>query len=363
MQYLALGLMCGSSMDGVDIAYVEFKKNDEFYSFNLIQNECTPYDAQWRKNLSGVCALPTKYFLELDAQFGIYLGALVNRFLVKNNLPLPHVIALHGHTTFHNPDGGISFQLGSGAHVAAMTKGIVVSDLRTMDIALNGQGAPLVPMGEQLLFPEQKYFLNIGGIANLSIHQKRNVVGFDVCPANSILNYLARQMNKSFDEDGALAASGAINSELLNELNLLDFYKSPPPKSLANQFATEKIKPILDQFKISLEDQLCTYVEHISIQIINALDGFLPDQNENLMITGGGAFNKYLIQRIAQHLQNTKLTVALPIADVIEFKEAIIMALLAVLRLENTATTLPSVTGAKKLSIGGAIWNGHEPAV
>lgn len=356
MNYKAMGLMCGSSMDGVDMVLIDFEKNDAQYRFQILHSDCIAYSEKWHEALSNACLLSAHDYLILDARFGAYLGNLVNEFLKKNDCSSPDVIAVHGHTTFHEPLNGISHQLGSGAHLSAQTGCKTVSDLRAMDVALQGQGAPLVPLGEKLLFPENYYFLNIGGICNLSIHTEEKVLGFDVCAANRILNLLANQNGKPYDENGLMAAVGKIHFPLLDALNQLNYYQTNPPKSLSNQFGLEIVWPMINQYSLSTEDYLATYVEHIALQIKNSLMPFLPNKKENLVITGGGAFNDFLIDRIKYHLQETTLFVSLPSDDIIRFKEAIIMALLGILRIERLPTTLPSVTGAIKKSVGGALW-------
>jgi anhydro-N-acetylmuramic acid kinase len=262
--------------------------------------------------------------------------------------------------------------LGDGAAIAAETKLPVVSDLRSLDIAFGGQGAPIVPLGEKLLFPGYHYFLNIGGIANISINSKSTnidnsfsdkseIIAFDICAANRVLNMLASEKKMSYDEDGKIAAAGKINEDLLQKLNSLNYYSLPYPKSLANSFGTDIIYPFIKSFDLSTEDSLCTYVEHIALQIKNALIPlFTKSEVQQLMITGGGAFNQFLIKRIEKHLSEINFEIFIPEDDVVIYKEALIMALLGTLRWREQYTVLSSVTGAWQNSIGGALWLGTE---
>ena len=361
MIYKSIGLMSGSSMDGLDICFAEFQEISGKWTFAILNADCISYSKQLLNDLAMATSLPAKDYLLLDAQFGRYIGEQVNDFIEKNNLY--HQVALvssHGHTTFHYPESGMTHQLGNGATIAAETGLPVVSDLRSLDVAFGGQGAPIVPLGEKLLFPSTRFFLNLGGIANISIHQDENVIAFDVCPANRVLNLLARQMNKEYDENGSMASSGKIHEALLEQLNGLDFYRKEYPKSLANEFGTEIIYPIVSAYNIPIEDALCTYVEHIAVQIKNSIKDFSTTENSKLMITGGGAFNQFLVERISFHLNDLSIETFVPGEEIVNYKEALIMALLGILRWREQPTVLATVTGAKKNSIGGALWLGSD---
>jgi len=256
--------------------------------------------------------------------------------------------------------------------IAAETRLPVVTDLRSVDIAFGGQGAPIVPLGEKLLFPAYHYFLNIGGIANISFNSKQTniedsflpsdeIIAFDICAANRVLNMLSLEKNKPYDEDGKMASEGKINEELLQKLNALDYYFLDHPKSLANSFGTDIIFPMIKSFNLSTEDSLRTYVEHIAIQIKNSLQScFSKVEVQKLMITGGGAFNRFLVERISKHLEEINFEIFIPADEVVIYKEALIMALLGTLRWREQYTILSSVTGAKRNSIGGALWLGTE---
>ena len=256
-------------------------------------------------------------------------------------------------------------QLGDGATIAALTEINVVSDLRNMDVALNGQGAPIVPMGEKLLFADYDFYLNIGGIANISFQTQNNFIAYDVCSANAILNKLAQINNKDFDEDGNFAAAGKINAALLNKLNALDYYQQSFPKSLSNEFGLNVVYPLIQSQQININDALRTYTEHIAQQVFNSIQLLLNEAQKNqtaykLLITGGGAFNTFLIELLKEKLTAINVEVFIPEPTVIKYKEALIMALLGVLRWREENTTLSSVTGATRNSIGGAVWIGQD---
>jgi anhydro-N-acetylmuramic acid kinase len=298
----------------------------------------------------------------LHTAFGKYLGEEVNRFIHANNLHHQvQLIASHGHTVFHAPQHRVTAQLGDGAAIAAITGINVVSDLRALDVALGGQGAPIVPMGEKLLLSGYPLLLNIGGIANISSRHGESYTAFDVCPANRVLNMLAALQGMAYDKDGATAAGGKVLNELLDQLNRLDYYGQSYPKSLANQFGTDQVFPLIP--KDNIADALRTYVEHIAVQTMNAV-AMLPRESPSvkpqLLITGGGAHNTFLVERIRWHLSSLNVEVVVPGKELVDYKEALVMALLGILRWREQNTTMSSVTGAARDSIGGAVWIGQE---
>jgi anhydro-N-acetylmuramic acid kinase len=373
MVYNVIGLMSGSSLDGLDIAFVEFTETAGKWDYEIKCAACIEYENEWIEKLKNAIHFSAFDYQLLHTDYGRFLGEKVNEFIEK--FQLQHRISLvssHGHTTFHFPEKKMTHQLGDGAAIAAETLLPVVTDLRSIDIAFGGQGAPIVPLGEKLLFPEYHYFLNIGGIANISFNSKQTniddshfenneIIAFDICAANRVLNMLSLEKNKPYDEDGKLASSGRINEALLQKLNALDYYLLSHPKSLANSFGTDIIFPLIKSFGLSTEDSLRTYVEHISIQIKNSLQFcFSKTEVQQLMITGGGAFNKFLIERISKHLEEINFEIFIPADEVVIYKEALIMALLGTLRWREQYTVLSSVTGAKRNSIGGALWLGTE---
>jgi anhydro-N-acetylmuramic acid kinase len=262
------------------------------------------------------------------------------------------------------PERKMTAQLGDGAAIAAETKLPVVTDLRALDVAFGGQGAPIVPIGEKLLLGDYNFFLNLGGIANVSHNEPENYAAFDICPANRVLNMLVNELGKEYDDGGQIAASGTMNETLLEKLNALEYYKQPYPKSLANDFGTDIVYPIIKQSGIEIKDAVRTFVEHIVLQIHSAINtlGNLKPQTSNLKLlaTGGGAFNTFLIQRLSDSLKDLNVEVIVPDKKLVNFKEALIMAFIGVLRWRQEYNVLSSVTGASRASIGGALWTGEE---
>jgi anhydro-N-acetylmuramic acid kinase len=357
MVYRAIGIMSGSSLDGLDIAFVEFQEQGGKWSFEIKEVDCYAYAEEWKNRLQNAIHLPASDYQLLHTAYGHYIGEKVNAFIKEKNIEYKvSLVASHGHTTFHIPAQKMTAQLGDGAAIAAVTGLPVVSDLRAMDVALGGQGAPIVPMGEKMLLGEYDYFLNLGGIANISFN-KEAYTAFDICPANRVLNMLMNEVGKEYDEGGQMAATGSINNELLNNLNQLAFYDLPFPKSLANDFGTDVVYPIIKSANISIADALRTYTEHIALQIYNTLKASNSGQ---VFVTGGGAHNKFLIERCSHLLSEKNISIVVPDAMLINNKEALIMAFLGVLRWREENTILSSVTGASRSSIGGALWMGQE---
>ncbi len=366
MVYRALGIMSGSSLDGLDMALVEFQEVAGKWVYSVKASDCYPYNLEWKTKLGSAINLSAFNYQLLHCEYGHYIGREVNRFVEANQLPYQiQLIASHGHTTFHVPAKKMTAQLGDGAAIAAITGVNVVSDLRGMDIALGGQGAPIVPIGEKLLWPDYKLLLNIGGIANISLNDVSTTIAFDICAANRVLNLLANEAGKEFDENGAIAATGYVQEELLVKLNSLEYYGQPYPKSLANNFGTDLVYKLIKNSAYSIPDSLCTYVEHISIQVRNAIESIkagssFATSGSRLLVTGGGAHNLFLIERLRNLLSHENIELVVPEKELIDYKEAIVMALIGVLRWREENNTLASVTGALRNSIGGAVWIGQE---
>jgi anhydro-N-acetylmuramic acid kinase len=364
MLYRAIGIMSGSSLDGLDVAFVEFEETGGKWSYEIKAAECRSYNEEWLENLHTATTLSAYDYLLLHSAYGKYIGQQVNAFIDEHGLEHKvQLIASHGHTTFHAPALGMTAQLGDGASISATTQINVVSDLRAMDVAFGGQGAPIVPIGEKLLLPDYGLYLNVGGIANLSLKTKEGYIAFDICAANRVMNMLAKAEGKEYDEDGNLAASGNIDTTLLTKLNALAYYKQPYPKSLANSFGTDEVFPIIEASGLGTADKLRTYVEHIVMQISYSTQdlGFKNKvRNEKLLVTGGGAFNKFLIARLKQALSSFDIEVVVPDEMLINYKEALIMALIGVLRWREEYNVMNTVTGAIRSSIGGAVWIGQE---
>ncbi len=378
MVYRVIGLMSGSSLDGLDIAYVEFHENAGKWSYEILQADCFAYEEKWTQRLNNANNLSALDYQLLHVEYGHYIGKQVNRFIEENKLNYQvALVASHGHTTFHVPSKKMTAQIGDGAAIAAETGLPVVTDLRALDVAFGGQGAPIVPIGEKLLWNEYDYFLNLGGIANISQNSPGKFLAFDICPANRVLNMLVNKMNKEYDDGGLLAATGTINEALLEKLNALDYYKLPYPKSLANDFGTDVIYPMIIESGCTIPDSLRTYVEHITIQVVSSIKNiqhtiqnnqYSTGQNSppaggdggKLLVTGGGAFNTFLIRNLSEYLSELNIEVVVPDKNLVNFKEALIMAFIGVLRWRQEYNVLSSVTGAARNSIGGALWTGQE---
>lgn len=350
VSYKVTGLMSGTSLDGVDIAFCTFDFREGKWEYTIAEAETIPYSNEWKKRLSDLENRNALEFATTDAEYGHYLGKITHTFHQKYKLR-PDFIASHGHTIFHQPLSKFTSQIGKGSAIAAETGFPVVCDFRSTDVALGGQGAPLVPVGDRLLFARYTYCLNLGGFANISYKESCSRIAFDICPANIVLNYLASFLDKDFDENGKLAASGNPDPELLEALNNLEFYHRLPPKSLGKEWVISEIHPLLQRSGISLSDKLSTYVEHIAIQVAGALTS---SPSSTLLITGGGALNGFLIERI-RALTGIELVVPDPLT--INFKEALIFAFLGVLRWRGEINCLKSCTGASHDNVGGAIYN------
>ncbi|HTN07871.1 anhydro-N-acetylmuramic acid kinase [Agriterribacter sp.] len=366
MIYRAIGLMSGSSLDGLDIAYVHFHENAGTWSFDIEHADCYPYTAEWANKLQSAIQLNALDYQLLHAEYGHFLGEQVNAFINIHQLHYQvQFIASHGHTTFHVPHKKMTAQLGDGAAIAAETGIPVISDLRALDVALGGQGAPIVPIGDKLLFGGYRYCLNIGGIANLSAHSGNTYVSFDICPANRVLNLLAAKAGKAYDEGGRMAASGKVNPTLLEALNGFPFYQAQYPKSLSNTFGNDVVYPLVLQEEPHLANALCTYTEHIAVQVKAAVEQIKKSLNPGagpakMLVTGGGAMNTFLIDRIQDQVKLYDIELLVPDEKTVKYKEALVMALTGVLRWREENNVLSTVTGAVRNSIGGAIWMGQE---
>lgn len=364
MEYRAIGLMSGSSLDGLDIAFVVFNETGGKWTYQIEAAACIPYPEDWANRLRSATSLSAKEYLMLHSDFGHYIAGQVNGFIDGHRLMhRVQLIASHGHTTFHEPAAKMTAQLGDGAAIAAGTGINTVSDLRAVDVALGGQGAPIVPVGEKLLFSDFPLLLNLGGIANITAALPQGYMAYDICPANRVLNMLAAEKGLEYDNGGAIAASGTLRDEALTALNQLDYYSLPYPKSLANAFGVEEVYPLLKKFNLSIPDALRTMVEHIAIQVTRntgRLATKIQGDNRRMLVTGGGALNSFLLEKLTNNLAPMGIEIVTPDLQTIQYKEALIMALLGVLRWREANTVLHSVTGASRSSIGGAVWIGQE---
>ena len=362
MVYRVIGIMSGSSLDGIDMVFSELEETGGKWSYDIKCAACLPYTNEWKEKLTGAIQLNARDYLLLHSAYGHYIGKQVNSFIEENGLQYQvGLISSHGHTSFHMPPA-MTGQLGCGAAIAAETGLPVVTELRAMDLAFGGQGAPIVPMGEKHLLGEYAYFLNIGGIANISANRNDGYIAFDICPANRVMNMLVAETGLEYDAGGAIASSGKVDHSLLEKLNAFAYYDQGYPKSLANDFGTDTIYPIIKQSGLSLADSMRTCVEHIAQQVrksvvmILAKNGELHASDARMLVTGGGAFNTFLVSRMAELLAPLKLGTVVADDRLANYKEGLIMGFLGVLRWREETTVLSSVTGARKDSIGGALW-------
>jgi len=344
-----IGLMSGTSLDGVDLAFCEFAETGTGYTFSIGACETVPYPGTWLARLKTLPEATAMEYAETHTLYGRYLGELTKNFIRRNKLEA-ELVASHGHTIFHNPSKHYTAQIGEGAAIAAGCGLPVVCDFRTGDVAVGGQGAPLVPAGDQLLFGDYDYCLNLGGFANISMQVNDQRIAYDISPANIVLNYIAAQKGKRYDKDGKMAEAGNINTELLETLNSLGYYHMQPPKSLGREWVEKEILPMFTRYVISAEDAACTFCEHISIQVAAVVKN---DPSKQMLVTGGGAFNNYLIKRLAE---NTSAQICIPDKKTVNYKEALIFAFLGLLRMEGKTNSLATVTGARYNVSCGAIY-------
>jgi anhydro-N-acetylmuramic acid kinase len=354
--YYALGLMSGSSLDGLDIAYCRIEwADEEVKDWELLAAATMPYSEMWQARLAALPGQNALAFAKTDTYFAYYMGELVNAFIQKEEIERVDYIASHGHTIFHEPDRRYSTQIGKGSALAAITEKTVIADFRSHDVALNGEGAPLAPLADAYLFAGYTYYLNIGGIANISAPMEDGRwAAFDVAPANQVLNFLTKEIGMPYDLGGQLAAKGQVQTDLLTQLRAEDYYQQKYPKSLGNAWIRQNVWPLLTESPISLEDRLATVVELIALEVAASVEQL--GQKGSMLVTGGGAFNDFLIKRLKAHLQSLQVKVVLPEREIIDFKEALLMALLGLLRLEGLPNSWPEVTGAKRPTINGGIY-------
>jgi anhydro-N-acetylmuramic acid kinase len=347
--HTVLGLMSGTSLDGADIAICNFQEDNGEWNFSLLYAKTFPYDPIWHDKLKNAHNSIGRELIELDRAYGDYLAQIINTAIGESKIT-PDIIASHGHTIFHTPLNRLTFQIGHGANIAAGTGLPVVSDFRSVDVALGGQGAPLVPVGDKILFADYGSCLNIGGFANISFDISGIRKAFDICPVNIVLNEFAGKFGKKFDEDGLLGRNGNIDKELLLRLNHLDYYRADLPKSLGREWIEEYFMPLVDSSTLSTEDKFNTLYYHFAYQIATV---FKKHDISSALVTGGGAYNKFLMECISGI---SKTSLIIPDKLTIEFKEALIFAFLGLLRYLNSVNIYSSVTGAKRNSIGGAIY-------
>ena len=347
--YNVIGVMSGTSLDGVDLAYIKFN-HSENWTFEIFQSETVSYSEEWLNKLKNAIHFSHSELEELNSGYTKLLASIISDFISKHNLTEIDAVCTHGHTILHQPQNGFTLQIGNLPMIRDLVNQTIVCDFRVQDVQLGGQGAPLVPIGDELLFSQYDYCLNLGGFSNVSFNENGYRIAFDISPVNTVLNFYANELGFSYDDAGNLAKSGNVNQDLLKQLNGLDFYKATYPKSLGMEFVNAEIFPLMHSFSIDVKDKLRTFVEHIAIQIAKICDKPLA----KLFITGGGAYNRFLIERLRNYLPKTE--VVIPDDKTIQFKEALIFAFLGILRLRDEINVLSSVTGASKNHSSGVVF-------
>lgn len=348
--YNVIGVMSGTSLDGVDLAYIKFN-NSGRWTFEIFQSETVSYSEEWLTKLKNAIHFSTSELEELNVDYTKLLASIISDFISKHQLTEIDAVCSHGHTILHQPQNGFTLQIGNLPMIRDLVNQTIVCDFRVQDVQLGGQGAPLVPIGDELLFSKYDYCLNLGGFSNVSFNANGNRIAFDISPVNTVLNFYANELGFPYDDAGNFAKSGSINQDLLQQLNELQFYSLPYPKSLGMEFVNAKIFPLMHSCEIDVKDKLRTFVEHIAIQIAN----ICSKPNAKLFITGGGAYNRFLIERLRNYLPTTD--VVIPDDKTIQFKEALIFGFLGVLRLRDEINVLSSVTGASKNHSTGVVFN------
>ncbi len=347
--YHAIGIMSGTSLDGLDVAVIKFEQNLDKWSFKVINASTFDYTTDLKKRLS--CCIDSGGFelIQLSNDWAYFASDCINKIKKQLNFKID-LIGSHGHTVFHQIDKKLTYQLGNAAIIAVETGIKTVSDFRSSDVALGGQGAPLVPIGDQLLFSEYDACLNLGGIANISFLENGQLLAFDVCPFNIPMNLLANQKNKEFDKNGEMAQKGTFQEKLLQNLKSLAYFQQASPKSLGVEWINKNFNPLLNELELNVEDKLSTLIELFSDLIATEINS---KAIKNILISGGGTHNNYFINQLKS---KTNAEIILPKSEIIEFKEAIIFAFLGLLRVLEIPNTITSVTAAKRAHCSGAIY-------
>jgi anhydro-N-acetylmuramic acid kinase len=344
--------MSGSSLDGLDLAHCLLYQGKQGWTYDIVYASTRSYPQSLRNSLASIAALTAEELLDLDIRLGRFMGQAIREFLLERQITGLDYIASHGHTAFHNPSRGYSFQIGHGAAIAAEAHIPVICDFRSLDVALGGQGAPLVPIGDELLFSDYDYCLNLGGYSNISWRHQGKRLAMDVCPVNKAINLLARETGEEMDRNGEIAREGHVHEPLLERLNALEYYRKSPPKSLADAwFNHEFMETVCSSEPLSLNDRMRTIYEHIAIQIARSTPRLYDG---TILVTGGGAHNHFLMECIASKNANQMI---LPNTQLIDYKEALVFALMGALRSTNEVNCLASATGAREDSCGGIIYS------
>ncbi len=342
--------MSGTSLDGIDLAECSFRigeKNN--WEYELGDTRTVPYPDSWVSELGAAVSLAAEDLSELDNRYTRYLGGVISDFLERSRIRDLDAVCSHGHTVLHQPERGVTFQIGNLPELARICGLKVVCDFRVQDVKLGGQGAPLVPIGDRLLFGEYDYCLNLGGFANISSEVDQKRIAYDVCPVNIVMNRYARMLGTDFDQDGQYARSGKVDTDLLGKLDALEYYAHPGPKSLGLEWVRQMIFPVLDASGLSPRDILRTFVAHISRQLISGISN-----EARVLVSGGGAYNRFLMECLRK---GSDVEWDVPDEQLVEFKEALVFGLLGVLRLRGDINCLASVTGARRDHSSGDIFH------
>ena len=354
-----LGIMSGTSLDGIDICYVEFKKEDDSY-FKIINSKTFKYNSIWLNKLSDVHLKNDLQIKKIDLEYGMLISQKIIEFKNDNNISNLDFISSHGHTVKHKPPY-YSIQIGNGKVIRDLTNVTTINDFRSQDIRLGGQGAPLVPIGDKYLFGNYDSCLNLGGIANISFGNSGNIKAFDVCGCNILLNKYSKIYDREFDEFGQLSSRGRVIPELIESLDSISYNQIEGPKSLDKEKLLKDNYKVIDEYlanksDIDLKrigyDVLATIVEHISNEIFSVVSK--QNNLKNILITGGGAKNIFLIEQIKRKIN---CSVIIPDEILVDYKEALIFAFMGKLRLQNKINCLKTVTGSKKDHSSGTIFN------
>ncbi len=348
--YNVIGVMSGTSLDGIDLSHIKFHFNGTKWTFEILESEIIGYSQSWINQLKSAVDYSETELEKLNEAYTKLLASIISTFIKKHKIENLDAVCSHGHTILHQPQNGLTLQIGNLPVIATLTNQTVVCDFRVQDVKLGGQGAPLVPIGDRILFSEYDYCMNLGGFSNVSFEQNIERIAFDISPVNTVLNYYANLLGLDYDDKGQLSRTGKVNTDLLNELNALEYYQQKFPKSLGFEFVKEIVLPMIDRHKSPIEDKLRTFTEHLALQTALAL----PNKKGRVLITGGGAYNDFIIERIQSYLP--EMEIIIPSAKILEFKEALIFALLGVLKLRNETNVLSSVTGAKSDHSSGEIY-------
>jgi len=355
--YNIIGVMSGTSLDGVDLAHLHFTLKEGKWSYTILESETVPYSDEWVSQLKSAVGFSETQLVTLNDDYTVLLGTIIKKFITTNTILNIDAVCSHGHTILHQPQQGFTLQIGNLPELARLISEKVVCDFRVQDVALGGQGAPLVPIGDRLLFSDYDFCLNLGGFSNISFEEGNNRIAFDISPVNTVLNFYANQLGFAYDDKGSIARSGTIHQELLTALNALEYYKKSYPKSLGFEFVKEIVLPLMENYTISTANKMHTFSEHIALQIGLALDDFVvtASRPKKMLVTGGGAYNDFILERVGYYLPNMEIIV--PDAKTLEFKEALIFGLLGVLKLRGEVNVLSSVTGARENHCSGIIFN------